>query len=106
MTQLSTKDLIGKIVDNVAVLEREEIAILRYVAENDSESTADKSALLRERIENGTEILNENTMLLETVLAHKADGILQFLDTMPFRIAILRLKAAILLTEKVCGTEI
>ena len=105
MTQFTANDLIGRLVDNIDVLEREETALLQYVAEHDSESTADKSTLLRERIENGTEILKENMMLLETVLAHKTDGILPFLATMPFRIAILRLKAAILLTEKVCDTE-
>jgi len=105
MTQFTANDLIGRLVDNIDVLEREETALLRYVAEHGSESTADKNMLLRERIENGIEILNENTMLLEKVLAHKTDGILQFLDAMPFRIAILRLKAAILLTETVCEPE-
>ena len=48
MTQFTANDLIGRLVDNIDVLEREETALLRYVAEHDSESTADKSVLLRE----------------------------------------------------------
>ena len=100
MTQFTANDLIGRLVDNIDVLEREETALLRYVDEHRLVFNINGTPLLQKSIKHATKILNENMNLLETVLAHKTDGILPFLDTMPFRIAILRLKAAILLTEK------
>ncbi len=91
----STNKMIDTLTGNIAILEQDEIAFLKYVSENGPDFDAEQKMFLEDRIRNCTEFLNENISLLNKITEVQADGHLKFLDADPYRIAILRLKAAI-----------
>lgn len=99
----STNKMIDTLTGNIAILEQDEVAFLKYVAENGSDFDTEQKAFLADRVRSCTEFLNENISLLNKITEVQADGHLKFLDADPYRIAILRLKAAILQAEAACG---
>ncbi len=103
MTQqdaLTTNQLIGTLTEAIMLMEQQETAFYDYLADNDG---AVDAAFLKKQIDNSIEIVSENAKLLKTICELKDSGNLRFLDEKPFRIAILRLKAAMSQAEAACG---
>lgn len=90
-----TNAMIETLTGNITVLEQDEIAFLEYVAENGPTLDAEQTTFLKERIRSCTKFLNENISLLNKITEVQDEGHLKFLDAAPYRIAILRLQAAI-----------
>ncbi len=96
----STNNMIDTLTKNIAILEQDEVAFLKYVAEYGPDFDAEQKAFLADRVRSCTEFLNENISLLNKIVEVQNEGqYLRFLDADPYRIAILRLKAAIALAE-------
>ncbi len=99
----STNSMIDTLTKNIMILEQDEIAFLKYVAENGPSLDTEQKAFLEDRVRSCSIFLNENISLLNKIEEVKSEGHLRFLDADPYRIAILRLKAAISQAEAVCG---
>jgi hypothetical protein len=101
----STNKMIETLSTSIALLEQEEIAILKYVSEKgptfDTEST--QKAFLANQVQGDIDFLNEHIAILNKITEVQAEGDLRFLDADPFRIAILRLQAAIQQAQSACG---
>ena len=97
---LTTNKLIGTLTEAIMLMEQEETAYYDYLGDN---ADAIDAAFLKKQIESSIEIVTENAKLLKTVCETKDAGHLRFLDEKPFRIAILRLKAAVSQAQAACG---
>ena len=92
----STNKMIDTLTKNIAILEQDEIAFLKYVAENGPKFDEVQKEFMDDRIRSCTVFLNENISLLNKITEVQNEGQhLRFLDADPYRIAILRLGAAI-----------
>lgn len=100
---LTTNKLIGTLTEAIMLMEQQEVAFYDYLADN--ADTIDV-AFLKKQIESSAEIITENAKLLKTVCETKDAGHLRFLDEKPFRIAILRLKAAVSQAQTTCGETV
>lgn len=97
---MKTNELIGTLTEAIMLMERQEVAFYDYLADNEGDIDV---AFLKKRIESSVEIVTANASLLKTVCETKDAGHLRFLDEKPFRIAVLRLKAAVSQAQNACG---
>ncbi len=97
---LTTNQLIGTLTEAIMLMERQEAAFYDDLANNDE---AVDAAFLKKQIARSIEIVAENAKLLKTIRELKDSGNLRFLNEKPFRIAILRLKAAMSQAQAACS---
>lgn len=98
--KLDTNEMIGVLTEAIMLMEKREIAFYDQVAEN-----AD-AVFLKEWIETSKNIVAENSELLAKICEAKNMDELRFLDEKPFRIAILRLNAAVLQARTACDETV
>ncbi len=97
----ATNELIGILTETIPAIERHEIGLLEFIAERGPELGEENERELERRLESAQRILCENIELMKTIHEKQTNGDLRFLDPVPFRNAILRLKAAIAQAETV-----
>jgi len=90
---LTTNKTIESVVKAIRLMERQEAAFYDYLTDN--ADTID-AAFLKQKIESGISVVVENVELFKTICEMKYSGQLQFLNEKPFRVAIIRLNAAVL----------
>ena len=99
MPEFNNNEIIGILTEAIMHMEQDEIAFYDYLAANTG--TIDV-AFLKKQIECDLEIIAANTKLFKKISEAKDSGQLRFLDEKPFRIAILRLKAAVSQAQTAC----
>ena len=98
----TTNRTIETVVQAIRLMARQEAAFYNYLADN---ADAIDAVFLGQQIENGIEIVTENTKFLKTICEKKDIGRLLLLNEKPYRIAILRLNAAVLQAQAALGKE-
>lgn len=99
-TKFDTNETIGVLTKAIMLMEEREITFYDHLAGNVD------VAFLKERIVECIGIVAENSELLAKICEAKRADELRFLDEKPFRIAILRLNAAVLQAQSVCGETV
>ena len=98
----ATNRTIETVVNAIRLMKQQETAFYNYLADN--VDTID-AVFLKKQIENSIEIVTENTKFLKTICEKKDIGRLRLLNEKPYRIAILRLNAAVLQAQTALGKD-
>jgi len=98
----ATNRTIETVVNAIRLMEQQETAFYNYLADN---VDAIDATFLQKQVESSIEIVTENTKLLKTICETKASGLLRLLNEKPYRIAILRLNAAVLQAQAALGKD-
>jgi len=98
----ATNKTIETVVNAIRLMEQQEAAFYNYLVDN---ADAIDAAFLKKQIESSIEIVAENAKFLKTICESKASGRLRLLNEKPYRIAILRLNAAVLQAQAALGKD-
>ena len=98
----ATNRTIETVVNAIRLMEQQETAFYNYLADS---ADAIDAAFLKRQIESSIEIVTENTKFLKTICEKKVSGRLHLLNEKPYRIAILRLNAAVLQAQTALGKD-
>ena len=101
-TELTASQWIEKLTTAIEDIEGMETGLLEFVEfckEYEPKCLTDNATLLREMIDVGGKFVQKHAAQLAEISKSKKDGLLPFLDPVPYRKAILRLQAAIAMAE-------
>ena len=98
----ATNRTIETVVNAIRLMQQQETAFYNYLADN---ADAIDAVFLQKQVESSIEIVTENTKFLKTICETKASGRLRLLNEKPYRIAILRLNAAVLQAQTALGED-
>jgi hypothetical protein len=101
-SEATTNGWVEKIAIAIAGLEREEIALLDYIAECVPTPNADQAAHLRDMIDSNMVFVEGHGLVLKQILQRQKNGLLMNIDPVPYRTALRRFKAAIALAAFMC----